>query len=199
MREIFGVKVLDSLEEIINPNHSVLIVWDVLRSVVDKAFNKDEFITNLNKLIEGARKVKVPIFFTKRIGLNPKFQSPALLYFYHVRLEVPLKTTEAMYAIDIKDSDIIFERPSLSIFTGTNFERMLRNSGRITIILAGISTEVGVETTARDAISRGFYAVVVEDACSSQRGKEFHDRAIQNMRYLMPVVKTNEILKIWLD
>jgi nicotinamidase-related amidase len=40
------------------------------------------------------------------------------------------------------------------------------DSGIITIVFAGIATEFGVESSARDALSRGFYFVVVSDIIS---------------------------------
>ena len=51
-----------------------------------------------------------------------------------------------------------------SIFIGTDFERMVRNAGITTIVFTGIATELGVESSARDALNRDFYSVVVSDA-----------------------------------
>jgi nicotinamidase-related amidase len=40
---------------------------------------------------------------------------------------------------------------------------MLRNAGIITIVFTGIATEIGIESSARDAFNRGFYSVVISD------------------------------------
>ena len=52
-------------------------------------------------------------------------------------------------------------------FYGTEFDLQLRRRGIKTIVLAGISTNVGVESTARDAFERGYQQVFVADAMAS--------------------------------
>ena len=76
--------------------------------------------------------------------------------------------------------DAVLEKAAATIFLGTNFELMLRNRNISTIIFTGITTEIGVESSARDASNRGFYPVVVSD-CVSSMDKEAHDRSLQNM------------------
>ena len=58
-------------------------------------------------------------------------------------------------------------------FYGTDLDLQLRRRGVDTIVLCGISTNYGVESTARDAYERGYNQIFVEDACSS-RGAEEH-------------------------
>ncbi len=48
----------------------------------------------------------------------------------------------------------------------------LRRRGIDTIILCGISTNIGVESTARNAWEMGFKLVVVEDACSAASSEQ---------------------------
>ncbi|EEZ92542.1 MAG: isochorismatase [Candidatus Parvarchaeum acidiphilum ARMAN-4] len=70
------------------------------------------------------------------------------------------------------------------------------NAGIETLIIAGIATEIGVESTARDAANRGFYVVVDSDA-SSSGDKEAHERSIQNMKKLFDVLPTEDIIKVF--
>ena len=70
---------------------------------------------------------------------------------------------------------------------------MARNAGIETLIIAGIATEVGVESTARDSSNRGFYTVVASDASSSS-DKEAHERSTANMKKLFDVLTTDEII-----
>ena len=44
---------------------------------------------------------------------------------------------------------------------------MARNAGIITIVFTGIATELGVTSSAMDALNRDFYTIVVSDAVSS--------------------------------
>ncbi|MFF5260337.1 cysteine hydrolase family protein [Actinomadura viridis] len=52
-------------------------------------------------------------------------------------------------------------------FTGTNLELVLRSLGRDSVVCCGVSTNVCVDTTAREAFARDFYVTIAADACAS--------------------------------
>ena len=54
------IAVYETLSEILDPGHSCLIVWDVQNGLVDRIFNKEEFIANLKGLVENLRN-KMPV------------------------------------------------------------------------------------------------------------------------------------------
>jgi nicotinamidase-related amidase len=62
------------------------------------------------------------------------------------------------------DGELVINKTSRGAFNSTAIERVLRNLGLTTLVLAGVSTSSCVETTARDAADRGFGVVIVEDA-----------------------------------
>lgn len=62
-------------------------------------------------------------------------------------------------------------------FHGTELDLQLRRRGIVTIVLGGIATNMGVESTARFAWEYGYRLVVLEDACSSF-GTEMHQMSI---------------------
>lgn len=84
-----------------------------------------------------------------------------------------------------QEGDLVIDKNTWSIFVGTNFELLLRNSGRSTVVFTGIATEIGVETSARHAYALGFIPVIVSDAVSSGN-REAHERSLQNMRAFFP-------------
>lgn len=90
--------------------------------------------------------------------------------------------------------DVAFEKSTPNIFQGTNFEAMLRNRGITTILFTGIATEMGVETSARDAAARGFYPVVVTD-CVSSMDQAAHERSLANMGKMFVTADSEAILK----
>lgn len=59
-------------------------------------------------------------------------------------------------------------------FYGTDLDLQLRRRGIDTIVLCGISTGIGVDTTAREAHQRGYNQIFVEDAMTAST-KEEHD------------------------
>lgn len=189
-------KVYTEIREIVNPEHTALIVWDVQKMLVNNIFNREEFLKNINALIESARTKGMPIFFTKITPLPKEFESPARKYSSSKMKFNLSQLPKEMFdlAIEPKDGEIVINKNTASIFIGTNFELICRNAGIETLIIAGIATEIGVESTARDAANRGFY-VVVDSNASSSSDKEAHERSIQNMKKLFDVLSTEEIIK----
>lgn len=67
-------------------------------------------------------------------------------------------------------------------FYGTDLDLQLRRRGIDTIVLCGISTSIGVDTTAREAFQHGYHQIFVEDAMTAST-KEEHDYVC---RYIFP-------------
>jgi len=82
MQSIEHKKVYNTINEIIEPSHTALVVWDVQKMLVDSIFNKEEFMKNINFLIESARKSKISIFYTAIEMLPLKYESSSRLYIY---------------------------------------------------------------------------------------------------------------------
>lgn len=76
--------------------------------------------------------------------------------------------------------DIVVLKHHWGAFIGTDLDLQLRRRGVRTIVLAGIATNFGVESTARSAWEFGYDVVVVEDACAS-RSAELHAFAIEHI------------------
>ena len=92
-----------------------------------------------------------------------------------------------------QSTDIVIEKHTASIFIGTNFEYMMRNRGVTTLIFTGIATEIGVESSARDASNRGFYPVIVSD-CVSSADKAAHERSLETLAKVLVVEKSANIV-----
>jgi nicotinamidase-related amidase len=71
--------------------------------------------------------------------------------------------------------ELVIDKNTSSPFNSTGIESLLRNMGHETLVLAGMATDMCVETTARDAADRGFNVIVAEDATATFF--EHHHRA----------------------
>lgn len=60
--------------------------------------------------------------------------------------------------------ELVLNKTSRSAFTSTALERILLNVRVRTLVFVGVATSACVDLTARDAVDRGFGAVIVEDA-----------------------------------
>jgi len=90
-------------------------------------------------------------------------------------------------------TDIVITKRQWGAFHGTELDLQLRRRGVRTIVLGGIATNFGVESTARQAWEHGYDVLLVEDACASPLA-ELHAMAI---RHIFPriarVVKSADI------
>jgi nicotinamidase-related amidase len=77
-------------------------------------------------------------------------------------------------------SDLIVTKRHWGAFYGTELEQQLLRRGIKTIILGGVATNFGVESTARAAFDRGYEIVFAENAMSSISA-EAHDFAVKNL------------------
>ncbi len=67
----------------------------------------------------------------------------------------------------------VIDKPGKGAFYQTDLELLLKNRGIDTLLVAGVTTEVCVNTTVREANDRGFRCVVLADCCGSYF-PEFH-------------------------
>jgi nicotinamidase-related amidase len=79
MQKIGDKIVYNTIEEILDPSHTALVLWDVQRALTKMIF-KEEFGRNLNSIVELARKSSIPIFFTSIQMLSKRFESSARIY-----------------------------------------------------------------------------------------------------------------------
>jgi nicotinamidase-related amidase len=94
----------------------------------------------------------------------------------------------------VQASDHVVTKRQWGAFYGTELDQMLRRRGIKTIIMSGIATNYGVESTAREAFDRGYELVFAEDAMSTASA-EAHQFCCQNtFRTMGRVRSTRELI-----
>lgn len=91
----------------------------------------------------------------------------------------------------MQKSDIVIAKRSWGAFHATSLDQQLRRRGVDTIIMAGIATNMGVESTARCAQDHDYQLVFAEDAMSSM-GEALHEFAVKKLFPLMGRVRSTE-------
>ncbi len=77
-------------------------------------------------------------------------------------------------ALQPETNEPVVDKPGKGAFYQTDLELMLRNRCIETLLVCGVTTEVCVHTTVREANDRGFRCIVLADCCGSYF-PEFHE------------------------
>jgi nicotinamidase-related amidase len=188
----------DMSELIIDKAKTALVVIDLQKGIATqptKPYLAHDVIANAAKLVNTFRKNDMPVFLvhviiTKETMLNvvsdESFPRPSAL---------SPEWSEFAPEISPTPKDIVIEKRQWGAFYGTDLELQLRRRGMNTIVLCGISTDFGVESTARFAYEYGFQQIFAEDAMAS-RSEEQHNAAVNFIfKRIGRVRKTDGILK----
>lgn len=82
--------------------------------------------------------------------------------------------------VEALGAEVVITKRQWSAFHGTELDLQLRRRGIGTVVVAGVMTNFGVESTSRDAWQHNYAVVVAEDACSSLRA-DMHRFAVETI------------------
>ena len=79
------------------------------------------------------------------------------------------------------DSEIVIDKPGKGAFYATELDDLLQKYGIENLLVCGVTTEVCVNTTVREANDRGYRCVVLSDGCASYF-PEFHEMGLKMIK-----------------
>lgn len=101
------------------------------------------------------------------------------------------------YEIEPLAGEPIVTKHRYSAFFGTDLETLLKVRGIRTVILAGVTTDVCVETTARDAFMRDYDVVVLSD-CTGLDNQQAQEATLARIdRYFGRVNVSEQVTGAW--
>ena len=179
MKEIFGLTVQQSLQDVCDPSKLALLVYDMQVGIVGQLKGCGPVTARVAQVLDAARKAGVRIFFTRHMSL-PRELMGAFQYRMAMawqRVDDPA-TVEPWFLRDSpgfaiipelapRPSEAIFDKLAMSAFEGTPLAMALRDCGITAVAIIGIATEIGIEPTARHAADLGIIPVVIADACGA--------------------------------
>ena len=124
------------------------------------------------RLVDACHNAGIPIIFTRMVQ-RADFKDAGI----RIERRPALKEVNSLVAgtwdmeldprMDAKPEDYILDKNRYSSFYNTNLELILRGLAVDTLIICGVTTEICVESTIRDAFFRDFKIVVPEDAVAA--------------------------------
>ena len=180
----------------LNPQKTALVLIDLQNAVLGMSpapHTAVQVVENSKKLAEAFRVHGAPIVYV-RVDMNDFMKLPVDQPHNLGDKPLPAIASEIAPAAGFQPGDILITKRHWGAFAGTDLEQQLKSRGIDTVVLTGISTNAGVESTARQGTGLGFALVLVEDACSSQNA-EHHRFAFEHIfPCIARVGSTDEVL-----
>ena len=161
---------MPSLE--LDPRSSALVLIDLQHGIVTGQtvpHSAADVVTRAARLARRFRERRAPVILV-HVDLGPNgelFPSPEADQPRPVITPPPGWTT-IVPELGPESGDVVVTKHQPNAFYGTDLEVQLRRRGIRTIVLGGIATNLGVESTARAAHERGYEQVFVEDAMAAR-------------------------------
>ena len=95
--------------------------------------------------------------------------------------------------LTVGSGELLVTRAALSAFAGTDLDEQLRARGVTQVVLVGLATTFGIESTARAAYDLGYNVVVAADAISDPR-PDAHEHSLANVFPAAAEISTAEDL-----
>jgi nicotinamidase-related amidase len=129
-------------------------------------------------LAEAFRRRSMPVFLVRVVVAPETALRPIADTVMPARGELPADWAEIVPELGLAPGDVVVTKRQWGAFYGTDLELRLRRAGIGTLVMAGISTTYGVQSTARAAYELGFQQVFAEDAMSD-RARAAHESSIE--------------------
>ena len=169
----------------INAATTALVLIDLQEGILPFAggpYQAAEVVDRSARLAEKFRAANAPVILV-RVGWAKDFgDAPKQPVDNSHSGALPENWWDYPVALNRQESDIEVIKHQWGAFYGTDLELQLRRRGIETIVLGGISTNIGVESTARNAWELGFNLIVAEDICAAGSTEEHNG----SFKYIFP-------------
>jgi len=160
----------------LDPNTALIIV-DLQKGIVGSSFIHpiDGIVSRSRALLDAFRERGLPVVLVNVAGVAPgrtERQRRSEQY--------PAGWTDFIPELDQQPGDIVVTKRTWGAFASTDLENRLKSMGVTQVVVAGVATGTGVESTARQAYEHGFNVTLALDAMTDAR-PEAHDYSITNV------------------
>jgi len=168
----------------IDPRKTALVLIDLQQGIVGRPcapHSGPEVVQNAARLTAKFRALGATVVLV-RVAFHPDAKDalrvPADVAAPFNPAALPANWAELVPELGSQPGDLLITKRQWGAFYGTELDLQLRRREVRTIVLGGISTNIGVESTARSAYEHGYAQIFVEDAMASHSA-EAHDFAVK--------------------
>jgi nicotinamidase-related amidase len=202
------------LTSMLDPATTAVVTMELQRSVVGDMAGLPMLVEQIQptfpaiaRLLAGARAASVPIVHniagaSKVPGAAPNYPLAAALAKRaqprEPGVQAPTGGEDVVPDIGPSDTDIrVVRGHGLSPFTGTELDAVLRRLGASTIVLAGVSLNIGIIGTSIEAVGLGYKVAIVTDGVAGTP-PEYGQAVLDNtLRLVTTLVKVDDVLGVW--
>lgn len=183
----------------LNAKTTALVVIDLQEGILPFAggpHSATDVVTRAARLAETFRANGSPVVMV-RVGWSDDYAEALKQPVDAVTPAHPLPENWWTYpqALGKAESDLEVTKRQWGAFYGTDLELQLRRRGIDTVVLCGISTNIGVESTARNAWELGFSLIIAEDACSAASAEQHQGSMTHIFPRIARVRSVDEIVR----
>jgi nicotinamidase-related amidase len=176
---------------------TALVAIDLQNAIM--AFNTAPYpvteVVQKNRQIADKLRARGGLVVWVRVDLKHFLELPVDQPPSFVGKQLSAELSEISPTAGFQEGDLLITKPHWGAFAGTALGEQLSNRKIETVLLTGVSTNAGVESTLRQGTGLGLGFVVIEDACSGQDAEEHRFAFEKIFPRLARVRSTEEVLK----
>ena len=183
-------------------------MWDFQVGLAGRARNLDGILAASRRLLDAADATDIPVFWSRHT-LPPIADTTPGMQMFQARkqgvstaadltpfMQLGSPEREFLSELPPRPHDTVIDKSTPSFFVGTTLQQRLFAAGVRSVVIAGVTTEIGVDLTAKHALALGYVPVVIEDAVGSYTDEQ-RDIGLAALRTWIPVVSSDEIISVW--
>jgi ureidoacrylate peracid hydrolase len=209
---------LRTLAQKVQPDHAAVLIVDVqndfcaeggaMQSEGRDISMAQAMVPRLTGFLDAARSARVPLVWIRSV-----FNNDPNWYLSEVWLEQATRRRNGLYVerpvcqrdawngdfyqLRPRPDEVIVTKNRYGSFEGTDLDLVLRSRRIRTVVMTGVTTNVCVETTARQAFLKDYYVVFTSD-CTAAYAQSDHEATLRNIdNYFGQVVRSDEVVACW--
>jgi len=180
--------------EVIKAEKTALVIIDLQNGIVNRECSPHttaEVIQNASRLVNAFTEKGAFVVLVRVSSVDGKDMLKPSVDLIVNPMQLPEGWDSFVPELANSKNDHIITKRQWGAFYGTDLDLQLRRRGIDTIALCGVSTGIGVDTTAREAFQQGYNQIFIEDAMTAAT-KEEHDYVCKYIFPRIGKIRTSE-------